>query len=147
MDAFLSRSQRDLKDAIATSVCSGKGAQEVRRTVMEYCAKRGYNPVEALLDLADELHGTNDKNLVRAQVDIHKELLKFTIPQMRAVDIQGEITADINIRVTKFSEDDCPSLRAKPIEATETPVPTQTRQLPTENTAVKDIVAKVLANG
>ncbi|HIG58835.1 MAG TPA: hypothetical protein EYQ21_05520 [Flavobacteriales bacterium] len=58
----------------------------------------GYNPIEAMMTLAQD-DGITDNQF---KFLIHKELAKYSTPQLRAVDISGGMDNSLNVTVINF---------------------------------------------
>jgi hypothetical protein len=107
----------------------GATPAEMSERMRELCNANGYDPVYELMDLvrvgekvkikdADgnelETHVPLDAKL---QVEIHKVMLKYIYPELKAVDITGSIEANITVNVKDFGSNKIPEKMKQAIDA------------------------------
>lgn len=113
------------------SLRPGATAAELRGRIAELCAMHGYDPVQSLLtivksaesdarqeilDIAEKVKDIGLKNrlqeaakkIIPADIDqmisIHKEILQYVAPKLRATEVKGDIDVNIHVTVQKFGE-------------------------------------------
>jgi hypothetical protein len=85
---------------------------QMRARIIELCRARKYDPVAAMIDMAQ-----NDPLDADQKIAIHRELAQYVAPKVRAVDVSGEVDLSITVRVKKFGDDGReipPGIRAIP---------------------------------
>lgn len=107
----------------------GATPTEMSERMRELCNANGYDPVFELMDLVRngekvkikdatgnelETHVPLDAKL---QVEIHKTMLKYIYPELKAVDIQGSLDANITVTVKNFGDDKIPVAMKQAIDA------------------------------
>lgn len=100
----------------------GISASEARQIVRKACKDHDYNPLESLIlalkqkvpvlgpDGVTQVKDQDGKPMFMPVLDpkeaigIHKEILKYYLPQLRAVDIDAKVGMDFNVTVVKLAD-------------------------------------------
>ena len=82
-----------------------KGMPSTKYLATQYMEERGYNPIEKLMDLDDEVSAEDepDRNL---QFQIRKEMAKYFTPQVRSMDVNINQNHSMTVNILKFDDDD-----------------------------------------
>ena len=113
------------------AIRSGATPTEMRERIISVCREAGYDPIAELIavaqfegnDLHDELMEMAEKMPGKARaarlkeialmckalgpdikeaIGIHKEILKYLAPQLRSLDVSGQVDTDLNISIRTF---------------------------------------------
>ncbi len=76
--------------------------KDLKVAIREICKTKNYDPLSELVDLVQEKG--RDKLTLEQKISIHKELLQYLAPKLKAVDIQANVQGDIKISVVRFSD-------------------------------------------
>ncbi len=68
--------------------------------VQEIMEEQGYNPIEALIDMAA------DKNITDPEIKfkVHKELAGYYAPKLRSVDLTGGTDNSVTVKIKQFTQ-------------------------------------------
>lgn len=108
------------------AIRSGATPAEMSARMRDLCNENGYDPVFELMELIRKGEKVTDAsgNLVgfksldpKLQVEIHKTMIKYIYPELKAVDIQGNLDAQITVTVKNFGDDKIPANMKKAIDA------------------------------
>jgi len=112
----------------------GSTAAETRSMIKALCAEHGYNPIMELIEIIDNSKSSAKKELiniagselvksaklreallevaekiippdVKDLISIHKEVLQYISPKLKAVEVRGKHDMNINITIQKFGEE------------------------------------------
>ncbi len=111
------------------AIRSGATPSEMSERMRELCNANGYDPVYELMELIRtgekvkikdasgnelETHVPLDAKL---QVEIHKTMLKYIYPELKAIDITGTLEANISVTIKDFGSDKIPAAAKAAIDA------------------------------
>lgn len=106
--------QGNTKAGVVKALSKGANALEIRKRIYEFFDSRDYNPLASMIDLVDDIEGrmrdvdedrpVTDREM-KVLVDINKEIMKYTLPLTRAIDIQGTIDANVSVNLLQFTND------------------------------------------
>lgn len=97
------------------AIRSGSTPAEMSERIRTLCNDNGYDPVFELIELIRKGEKVTTKDSkgnelteyvplsAKDQIALHKEMLKYIYPQLKAVDIQGHIDATVNVVVKQYS--------------------------------------------
>lgn len=107
----------------------GATPAEMSERMRELCNINGYDPVYELMELIrsgskisiKDANGVEYTEMMplgaKDQVAIHKEMLKYIYPSLKAVDISGTIDANINVTIQTFGNPEIAENMKKAIDA------------------------------
>lgn len=111
------------------AIRSGATPAEMSERMRDLCNLNGYDPVYELLELirvgykvtikdADGNEITEYQHLdPKDQIAIHKDMLKYIYPQLKAVDIQAHVDANISVTIKNYGDDKIPINMKQAIDA------------------------------
>ena len=97
------------------AIRQGATPSQMSERIRDLCNANGYDPVYEMVELlrkgekvtikdADGNELTEYKPLpATTQLRIHEQMMKYIYPQLKAVDIQGHIDANVTINVKQYS--------------------------------------------
>lgn len=97
------------------AIRSGATPSEMSERMRDLCNENGYDPVYEILELIRngykvKIKDSEGNELVtqeyldpKDQIALHKEMLKYIYPQLKAVDIQGHIDANVTVTVKQYN--------------------------------------------
>lgn len=66
--------------------------------------KRGFNPIEKLMDLADEMEGEDEQeNFYEKRMKLYTTLAKYYAPQPKSVDINVKTEGTITVQAVDYT--------------------------------------------
>lgn len=84
---------------------SSNALKDLRLAIRDICEKKDYKPLEELVDIVQD-KDNKFKLTLDQKIGIHKELLQYIAPKLKAVDIQANVQGDIKINVVRFSDNE-----------------------------------------
>lgn len=73
--------------------------QKRMNSVLEIMKRKNYNPIEAMIDLAQ-----NPTTPVEVEAQMHKELAKYYAPQLKSVDTTTRGPSGFVVNIMRFSQ-------------------------------------------
>jgi hypothetical protein len=123
-DAQLQKIRKNL-----LAIKSGATPAQMSERIRDLCNVNGYDPVYELMDLVRKGARVTQKDAegnehtayvpldTKEQIAIHKEMIRYIYPQLKAVDIQNHIDANITINVKNFGDSEVSDAMKEAIDA------------------------------
>lgn len=73
--------------------------EALRKGIRDLCKRQGYDPIEEMIALAQD-----EDTPIDLKVRIHKEIAEYTVPKLRSIDINANVTTGLTVNVVKFSD-------------------------------------------